>query len=138
MTEAEIIEQLVEYANVLLVGLSVFFTIASAYLVGLYAFLGRAGFIIKTAAFLIFTLALLLLSGVLLGSGNAQSGLVEALRELAETQGVSPAGEAFLENAESGHDALIRQYAWIGAGLFYLGFLVLTYLYPWRKAAAST
>ena len=50
MTEADVIPLLIEFMHVLLAGISVYFTIVSAYVVGLYAFLVRANIVLKIVA----------------------------------------------------------------------------------------
>ncbi len=137
MTEPEVIEQLVEFQNVLLTGVTVYFTIISAYVVGLYAFLDEAGFLLKFFAFLFLTVSLFFLGALFFGAANFQSGLVEVLREIdsSSDKALSPAGQAALANADSGIDQHIRNTFLVASGGFYLALAVLTFWNGWRKAA---
>jgi hypothetical protein len=135
LAEADVIEQLVEFQNVLLFGVSIFFTMISAYLVALYAFLDEAGFALKFFAFLFLTLMLAFLGVFFYGSANFQAGLVQALVVLEADPkiGLSPGGAAALANARSGIDAWI-QYAFLGAAAgLYIALSVLTFWNGWRK-----
>ncbi len=135
MTESEVIEQLVEFQNILLTGVTVYFTIISAYLVGLYAFLDEAGFLLKFFAFLFLSVTLVFLGALFFGAANFQGGLVEALREIAEGANLSPAGQAALANADSGIDQHIRNAFLAASGGFYLALAVLTFWNGWRKSS---
>jgi hypothetical protein len=134
MTEAEIIEQLVEFQSILLLGVSVFFTIVSAYMVSLYTFLANAAFLARFFAFLFLTLTMAFLAAFFYGSSLTQTGLVEALSDLSrQPQGVSAAGRSALSNARSGLDDMIR-FALFSAGVaFYIGLSLLTLWTGWRK-----
>lgn len=137
MTEAEVIEQLVEFQNVLLTGVTVYFTIMSAYVVGLYAFLDEAGFLLKFFAFLFLTVSLMFLGALFFGAANFQNGLVDVLRELdaGDATRLSPAGRAALANADSGIDQQIRTAFLVASGGFYIALAVLTFWNGWRKDA---
>lgn len=127
MTEADVIEQLVEFMNVLMMGVSVFFTIVSAYVVALYAFLARASFFLKLFAFAFFTAAIAFLIVFFLGAQVQHDGLIETLHLIEQTHGLSPAGQAALINAASGVDARIEKVMWaVGLG-FYIAAFFLTF-----------
>lgn len=137
MAEADIIEQLVEFQNVLLFGVSIYFTMISAYLFALFAFLDEAGFLLKLFAFLFLSMTIAFLAVFFTGSAHFQSGLVEALvvLEADPAVGLSPAGAAALENARNGTDDWIR-YAFLGvSGGFYIALSILTFWNGWRKQA---
>lgn len=137
MTEADVIEQLVEFQNVLLTGVTVYFTIISAYVVGLYAFLDEAGFLLKFFAFLFLTVSLVFLGALFFGAANFQTGLVEVLRGIESDPSIrlSAAGRAALANADSGIDQHIRNVFLAASGGFYLALAVLTFWNGWRKTA---
>lgn len=127
MTEADVIEQLIEYMNVLMMGVSVFFTIVSAYVVALYAFLARAGFFLKLFAFAFFTAGIGFLIVFFLGAQVQHAGLIETLHWIESREGLSPAGQAALVNSISGVDARIEKVMW-GVGLgFYIAAFFLTF-----------
>ena len=55
MTEADVIEQMVEYQDILLNGVQVFFTVVSAYVVAVWVFLRHAGFGLRLFSFFFLT-----------------------------------------------------------------------------------
>jgi hypothetical protein len=133
VTEADILEQLVEFQNVLLFGVSIFVTLVSAYIVALYAFLDEAGIVLKVFACGFMTLVLVFLATFFWGSSQLQMGLVNALAAI-EPQ-LSPAGQQALANARSGVDDGIRYVMGvIGLG-FYVALVVLTFWNGWRKGS---
>jgi hypothetical protein len=136
MTEAEIVEQLVEFQNVLLFGVSIYFTLVSAFVVALWAFLDEAGFLLKFFAWAFLTLVHAFLAAFFYGSAQFQMGLVASLQALKDSGvNLTPAGIAALGNAESGIDDWIR-YVVIGvAAGFYLAMTILTFWNGWRKPA---
>lgn len=139
MTEAEIIEQLVEYQSILLLGVSVFFTIVSAYMVSLYTFLARAHFVARFFAFLFLSMTVVFLGAFFYGSSVFQSGLVQALADLAKRpEGVSAAGHAALANADSGLDEMIRVAVLASSLSFYFGLSLLTLWTGWRSPPARS
>jgi len=109
MTEADVIEQMVEYQNILLNGVSVFFTVVSAYVVAVWVFLRHAGFALRLFSFFFLTLVLAFLGRVAYGSQQIHDGFIATLDQLDQTVGLSPTGQAALNNALSGVDALIQQ-----------------------------
>lgn len=127
MTEADVIEQLIEFMNVLMLGVSVFFTIVSAYIVALYAFLARAGGILRLFAFAFFSAAIAFLIVFFQGARVQHTGLIDTLYEIEGRQGLSPAGQAALINSASGVDANIEMVMWaVGIG-FYIATFLLTF-----------
>ena len=133
MTEPDIIEQLVEFQNVLLFGVSIFITLVSAYLVALYAFLDEAGIVLKVFASAFLTLVVVFLGTFFYGSSQFHMGLVDAL--VAIEPELSPAGRSALANARSGIDDWIR-YAMGCVGVaFYFALVVLTFWSGWRKGS---
>lgn len=133
MTEAEIIEQLVEFQSILLLGVSLFFTIISAYMVSLYTFLAGTTFMPRLFAWLFLTLSMIFLAAFFYGSSHVQTGLVQALADL-EAAGthLSAAGQATLSNARQGLDDLIRLGVLISSVAFYVGLSVMTMWTGWR------
>lgn len=135
MTEADVIEQLVEFQNVLLFGVSIYVTLTTAYLVALYAFLDEAEFALKFFASIFLALVLVFLGAFFYGASRFQMGLVEALAEIerAGDPGLTAAGKAALVNARSGIDDIIR-YSLVGVGVaFYIALIILTFWNGWRK-----
>ena len=109
MTEADVIEQMVEYQNILLNGVQVFFTVVSAYVVAVWVFLRHSGLGLRIFSFFFLTLVLAFMGRVAYGSRRIHDGFVETLAELDRTTGLSPTGQAALNNALNGVDELIQQ-----------------------------
>ena len=127
MTEADIIEQIIALMDVLMTGVSVYFTIVSAYIVALWAFLGRAAFVLKLFSFAFFTAAHGFIVSFFLGMRGQQVGLVEALRELDAQGELSAAGRAAIDNASRGVDEQIAVVMWAVAAGFYIAAFALTF-----------
>ncbi|MFW6300851.1 MAG: hypothetical protein ACOC20_08025, partial [Oceanicaulis sp.] len=102
MSEADVIENMVEYQNILLVGVSVFFTVISAYVVAIWAFLRHAGIGLRAFSFFFLTLTVALLARVAYGSQQIHDGFIATLIEIDRTAGLSPVGRAALTNALTG------------------------------------
>jgi hypothetical protein len=135
VTEAEIIEQLVEFQSILLLGVSVFVSVISAYMVSLYTFLARTTFLPRLVAFVFLTLVIGFLMAFLYGSSLFHNGLIDTLAEIdaGGSAPLSPAGLAALENARLGIDNMLRTAVYVAAGAFYLGLAALTFWTGWRK-----
>lgn len=127
MTEADIIEQMVEYQNILLLGVQVFFTIISAYVVAIWVFLRHAGIGLRLFSFFFLTLVLVFLARIAIGSSQVHNGFIATLYELDQTVGLSPAGEAALGNALTGLDGLIQQSVLGSLAIIYIALLFLTF-----------
>jgi len=140
MAEADIIEQLRGFTDTVLAGISVFFTVISAYVAALNYFIGRTSILGRIAAFLFVSFILALLVAVMAGAQATHDGLIAALRELAP-QGLSAAGRSALANAEASVmvvqgqsytiDLIVRLGLWGGLGLTYLGLFFLTFVFRW-------
>ncbi|XBQ15664.1 MAG: hypothetical protein ABL308_11975 [Oceanicaulis sp.] len=127
MTEADVIEQMVEYQNILLLGVSVFFTVISAYVVAVWAFLRHAGFALRAFSFFFLTLTTAFLARVAYGSQQIHDGFVETLIDIERTTGLSPTGRAALNNALSGLDGVIQQSMFFAVIVVYIGLFFLTF-----------
>ena len=127
MTEADVIEQMVEYQNILLLGVQVFFTIVSAYVVAIWVFLRHAGLALRTFSFFFLSLILLFLGRIALGSTEVHNGFIATLAEIDATTGLSPVGQAALNNAETGLDGLIQQTLNGGIAIIYIALFFLTF-----------
>lgn len=135
------IERLAGFTDTVLAGITVFFTVVSAYVAALNYFISRTSIIGRVTSFLFVTFILLLLIAVMHGAQAVQSGLVAGLRELAARGELTAAGRAALANADaevmilSGQvysvDALVRAGLWGGMGLTYLGLFFLTFVFRW-------
>jgi hypothetical protein len=131
MTEAEIVEQAVQYMGLLLIGVSLIFSVVSAYIVALNYFVGDAMFMARLGAFAFVSLILALLMVVMIGAQNTHTGLVEALRELESNGGLSPAGRAVLDNTRAGTDGIVRLLLWVGMVTVFGALGYMTFLHRW-------
>ncbi|MEZ6024089.1 MAG: hypothetical protein R3C16_11905 [Hyphomonadaceae bacterium] len=131
MSEGEAIEQLVQFTNILLVGVSLIFSIISAYVVALNYFIGSSNFTAKLGSFLFVSLVLAMMVVVMAGGQTTQMGLIDRLRELETAGELTAAGRAVLLNAEpewvgalTGHayslDDIVRTMVWANLGLVYV------------------
>ena len=82
MSEGEVMEQIVGYMSLLLLGVSIIFTVVSTYIVALNYFVGDANLLARVGAFAFVSLILALLLVVMVGAQTAHDGLIERLREL--------------------------------------------------------
>ena len=137
MSEGEVVEQLVEFTNILMVAVSLIFSIVSAYIVALNYFIGSANFAARLGSFLFITLILALLVATMMGASATHAGLIARLQELGGENQLSAAGRAILANAEGGAsvDGMIRTFVWIGLAFVYLALAYLTFLHRWTPDA---
>ncbi|MBC7770578.1 MAG: hypothetical protein H7124_17490 [Phycisphaerales bacterium] len=142
MNEADVVEQLVEFTNILMVGVSLIFSIVSAYVVALNYFIGSSNFPARFGSFVFITLILGMLVVAMIGAQTAQTGLVERLRELEGLGELTVAGRSMLHNAGTAYvgtfsgthysvDSIIRLCVWAGLGFVYVALAYLTFLHRW-------
>ena len=137
MTEAEILDGLMEgTANVLAV-VSIYFTIVSAYVTALFYVLGRAPALLKLVAFGMLSGAFLFLGLSIVGIERMLSGLFTALLALPERVAEPPPLPLpFYGEFEA---LLARQYeAGVALGfglaaLIYLALFIMTFLHRWPE-----
>lgn len=142
MSEAEVVEQLVEFTNIVLVGVSLIFSVVSAYVVALNYFIGSSNFVARLGSFAFVSLVLGMLFVVMMGAQTTQMGLIERLREIEASGGLSAAGRAVLANAAPGSgggdmsiDAIIRVCVWVGLAFVYAALAYLTFIHKWQPDA---
>ena len=143
MSEADVVDQLVEFTSILLAGVGLIFSIVSAYVVALNYFIGQSNFLARLGSFGFLTIVLGMLMMVLLGAQDTHIGLIARLHEL-EAQGqLTAAGRALLANSQpewvgaiTRHrysiDDIIRSCVWLGLGFIYFALGYLTFLHTWR------
>ncbi|MES1201174.1 MAG: hypothetical protein ABUS57_06965 [Pseudomonadota bacterium] len=142
VTEAEVVEQLVEFTSILLAGVGLIFSIVSAYVVALNYFIGSANLMARVASFGFITLVLWMLTVVLMGAQATHAGLVARLHELDQHNQLTTAGRALLGNSApewigmiTGHhysvDDVVSLAVWAGLCFVYLGLAYLTFLHKW-------
>jgi hypothetical protein len=144
MTEAEVVALLVDYTNILLAGVSVYFTIVSAYIAALNYFVGGANFLARFVAYLFVCVVLAMLLVVLFGAQQTHIGLIARLEELAAAGQLSAAGQAVLANSAGGFtiqgvdvsvDDTVRAFIY---GVFTATFLVLFHMSFFHRWQAET
>ncbi|MEM9751628.1 MAG: hypothetical protein AAF869_11825 [Pseudomonadota bacterium] len=134
MNEADIVERLAEFLPNFLAGLSLSFTVVSAYIAAVFYFLRYAGFGVKLMAFLIFSIVLASLGMfVYLCAGYFES-LKLGLQDLIEAGEVTQVGESIGEILSFQGVQYMIFVVWIIGGVAYLAMTYLTFLHPWRVA----
>lgn len=141
MTEGEVVERLVEFTSILLAGLSVLFTVVSAYVAGLNYFIGTSRFLGRLCAFAFITLVFALLMVVMMGASNLHAGLIARLVELDGLGQLTAAGRAALANSALGVyeiagyavsvDQAVQIAIWGSAGAIYGGLAYMTFIHRW-------
>ena len=146
MTEGEVVAELVEFTNILLVGVSLIFSIVSAYVVALNYFIGSSNLMARLGSFAFVTLILGMLMMVMMGAQMTHAGLIQRLAEIEAAGQLTAAGRAVLENARpewtgalTGHgyslDDVVRSCIWTGLGFIYLALAYLTFMHRWTPDA---
>lgn len=141
MSEAEVVEQLVEFTNILLVGVSIIFTVVSTYIVALNYFIGSSNFMARLGSFLFVTLILGMLLFVMMGAEATHLGLTNRLLELEASGEITAAGRAVLANAEAelaagmSIDGVVRICVWLGLAFVYVALAYLTFMHRWEPDA---
>lgn len=142
MNEADVVQELVEFTNILLAGVSLIFSIVSAYVVALNYFIGSANLAARLASFAFMTLIFGMLMVVMMGAQDTHAGLIARLQELQTHGQLTAAGRALLVNAApewvgvvTHHrysiDEIVRVCVWVGLGFVYVGLAYLTFLHKW-------
>ena len=132
MGEGEVMEQIVGYMSLLLLGVSIIFTVVSTYIVALNYFVGDANLLARVGAFAFVSLILALLLVVMVGAQTAHDGLIERLRELDGEGALTAAGQAALRNAASGVDGAVRLLTWLGMTAVLAALAYMTFLHRWK------
>ncbi len=141
MSEGEITEQIVMMMELTLVGVSVFFSIVSAYIVALFYFLRRAPMGLKITAFTFFSLILLFLGVFAAGAFNHAIALHDALLEMSKAGTLSSVGDAVVEQRMVGRaaiDTTIRLMSWFALVLVFTVLGYFTFIHRWGRLFART
>ncbi len=136
MNEADITEQMVMMMDLTLSGVSVFFSIVSAYIVALFYFLRRAPFGLKLTAFIFFTLTMLVLAVFAANSFSHAASLQAALVDLGRRTELSPVGATAVREGVVNRgllDEAIRLMSWGGMSLIYAVLTYFTFFHRWRQ-----
>jgi hypothetical protein len=132
MSEGEVVEQLIGYMSLLLLGVSIIFTVVSTYIVALNYFVGDAQLIARVGAFSFVSLILTLLLVVMLGAESTHASLIARLVEFEASGEISAAGRGALENARNGIDGLVRILLWLGMVSVFAALFYMTFLHRWK------
>lgn len=142
MSEGEVVQQLVEFTNILLASVGLIFSIVSGYVVALNYFIGEANFMARFSSFLFMTLVLGMLMVVMAGAQETHAGLIARLLELQQQGQLTAAGKALLANAQPewvgavtrrrySIDDIVNICVWVGLGFVYISLAYLTFLHKW-------
>lgn len=132
MSEGEVVEQLIGYMSLLLLGVSIIFTVVSTYIVALNYFVGEAQFVARLGAFAFVSLILMLLLVVMLGAEGTHASLIARLVEFEASGDITAAGRGALENARNGIDGLVRILLWLGMISVFAALFYMTFLHRWK------
>lgn len=142
MSEADVVQELVEFTTILLAGVSVYFTIVSAYVAAMNYFIGGAGFVARLFAFCFVCVVLSMLLIVMMGAVQTHAGLIARLEELRDLGQLTAVGRAVLANAESGVfmvagralsiDAFVRGSIYVVLAATYIAFFYMTFFHRWK------
>ena len=132
MSEGEVVEQLIGYMSLLLLGVSIIFTVVSTYIVALNYFVGEAQLVARVGAFAFVSLMLVLLLVVMIGAEATHSGLIARLRELVAAGELTAAGRGALGNATGGVDGWVRALLWVGMLSVYAVLGYMTFIHRWK------
>lgn len=132
MSEGEVVEQLIGYMSLLLLGVSIIFTVVSTYIVALNYFVGEAQFVARLGAFAFISLILTLLLVVMLGAESTHASLIARLVEFEGSGEITAAGRGALENARNGIDGLVRILLWLGMISVFAALFYMTFIHRWK------
>lgn len=132
MTEGEVMEQLIGYMSLLLLGVSIIFTVVSTYIVALNYFVGEAMLLARAGAFAFVSLILLLLLVVMIGAESTHAGLIHRLQEIEAAGQLTAAGRAALANAQGGIDGIVRGLLWLGMLSVFIVLAYMTFVHRWK------
>lgn len=149
MSEDQVVGHLIGYTDTLLLGVSLLFTVVSAYVAALNYFVRRASLIGRFGAFVFFLFIFALLCAVLWGAQSTHAGLIAQLQELQAQGALSTVGRTVLANAvaalpgsqDSGAatgmvisiDRIVMAGMWGGLALTVLAMFILTFVVRWGE-----
>jgi hypothetical protein len=144
MSESDILQRMFDAIASVLTVFSIFFTLVSAYLAGLYLFIGRAPFALRALAFGLLSVGFVFLGGTAAVIGRLQDGLfvawqrigtpVVAIGDLRNPLPVPEPIMAHIAAAGLSQQQLGVLTGWAVALAVYLALFYLTFLYRWPAA----
>lgn len=137
MTEAELTEQLLAANEQIYLAISVWFTVISAYILGLYWFLHKSSLLLRLEAFFVFTLVLGFLAVTSFGLARHSIGINLALSELSQTTELSALGKMAIEGTAKNVYTVLTQGSFVIAAIVYLGLFYMTFFHRWDEAKKS-
>ncbi len=132
MTEAEVTYQITIMMDMFFTGVSILFTVISAYIVGLYWFIRHTSIVLKSVAFGFFSFTLLLIAVNGVGAFRHMLSLNRALEEIAQTQELSAVGRMASEPVAGDIFDYTATGMGILAALIYIGLFYLTFIHRWH------
>jgi hypothetical protein len=145
MTETEITARLVEFTNILLAGITVYFTIVSGYVAAMNYFLGASNFLARVFAYMFVSVVMGMLIVVMLGAQHVHEALIAELDRMAAENTLGPVGFAALGNSlgttipipgmplEFSIDYAVRIGVYLIFIVTYLVLFHMTFLHKWRR-----
>ncbi|MGE0629265.1 MAG: hypothetical protein AB7O43_15680 [Hyphomicrobiaceae bacterium] len=138
MSEADIIERMFDAIQTVLTIFSIFFTLVSAYIAGLYLFLKTAPLLLRLVAFALLSVGLVFLGGTAAVVQRLQDGLFVAwtrlsspLLDLKDMRNPLPIGSIAM--AGINQQDIGVGVGWAVAVTVYLVLAYLTFLYRWPE-----
>jgi hypothetical protein len=138
MTENEILQNAIQAAQAATSLFGVFLTIVSAYVVGLYLFLNRAGLSLRLFAFFLLSLSLAALALLAWNLQYLGEGMHEAWSRLPEKMtGMDTLGPPLIvRNAFMKGGLLVTLTGWVFGSVVYVALAYMTFIYRWPKPDA--
>lgn len=144
MSEADVVERLAQQTDTLLAGISLIFSIVSAYVVALNYFIGSANLLARVASFAFMTLIMGNLAASMAGVQSAHAGLQARLVELQQQGQLTAVGRSLLANATPSWtgiltgthysiDLIVSLCTGVGLAFVYLGLAYLTFIHKWTQ-----
>ena len=135
MNEAELMQALYASTQTVVSLFSIFCTITSAYIAGLYLFLNRAPFALRLLAFLLLSIALAFLGGATAIQQGAQDAIIAAWSKLPSPSIpvdvlLNPIRIRQLEGYPI--KEIGTSIGWLATASIYLSLAYMTFLYRWR------
>lgn len=140
MTEAEILENALQGAQAALQLFSVFLSIVSAYIVGLYLVLHSAPFTLKFIAFIVLSVALLTLGALAYNLQYLGEGMHTAWQALPKkTTEMEALGPPMIVRSVFLDGRIVASWiAWAMGMVVYFGLAYMTFIYRWPQSRTTS
>jgi hypothetical protein len=139
MSESELIQAIMTSSQIIISIFSMFFTLVSAYIVGLFYFLNRAPIAFKFLAFAMLSVGLIFLGAATMIQQSVQEELFNALGKLpapAIRSGAFEGGVRELLPARHSIRWLGTILGWLTASASYIALGYMTFLHRWKSSGS--